>query len=598
MAFNGLATRVRTYKLPDKEKTGNLKRRHSPEIGIYPPNLRGFPKPSPIGPHRENTRSLEKGALPMKVLPLLIKDLLESQQAPSQAGTPPAPSENPISSPERTVQQLPHFQVAIPSENPGASPAEEHILAAIPDVTDPPVAPAGQASGSSIRFGGRLFSPNLSARILLGGGVVLFLIAALPILFRSVQPPEQGNKPASIEGQAASATGSVSTQKTNSAPLEGDISSVSGPSGTGPSAQQTKAEAQPTPTGRQAGTTPPACATQQSAQNKPAQQPGKSTTPPDQGAGTSQLASQSAAGGEKPSERGTPTSAPSSGTPAGQTSSARQTPTSQAPSGSSTRLADTRSQLPSPNAHDSSGGPGNDSFQGGVAPGETLLAGQKTTPSGYAVETRSPTVYYPTSANYSIPPNSHMVYYPSTDGRWYPVLFPPGRPRSSEATYSAAGPSGQAPILGRQEPVPYSGLQPAGGYSPRNQYQEVSRREPLNSGGFGYPNQQDAGSQVLSDRRYSYPSTRGNLYPSGPAGYPPSGSLPQYGPSSGGFPGTSPANSYPPDGGVPSGRFQPFGRSTDNGGFGVQEPGVARFNGTIEKPPIRSAYDGTGSSLY
>jgi len=526
----------------------------------------------------------------MKLFPVLIKELLDKQQTHSDS--------------ERTGlcaispgQEGYCGEVKPEAGFPSPSSEGNLVLAEIPNVTDPPAEPVSEAACSTRRFGGRLFSPNLSARILLGGGVVLFLIAALPMLFRSAQPPEQDDKPATMEGKPVSATRSATPQKIQSDSPKQAVSSASAPSGSGPSAQQAKAEAQPTPTAGQADTT--AQLAQQSAQTNPTQQSGSTKKSPDQGAGTTQLASRTAAGGQKSSERGGKTSPPSPGTPAAALSSVQQTPTAQVPPGNSTQLADIRSQLSGPIAHDAPGGVGNDAFQGGIAAGETPLPGQRSNPSGYSLDTPPPTVYYPTSANYPISPNGQMVYYPSTDGRWYPVVFPPGRPtRSSEATYVSAGAIGQPQVPARQEPVTHPGGPSTGWAWPRNQYQEVSRKDTPYTGGFAYPNQQDLGSQVQNDRRYAYPSTRGDLVPSGPAGYPPSGSLPQHGPSSGGFPGSSPANSYQPDGGVPSGRYQPFGRSTGNASFESQEPGVARFNGTIEKPPIRSAYDGTGSSLY
>jgi|GEM_PF-1877170 len=539
----------------------------------------------------------------MKVFPLLIKDLLETQQATLEAGMAIAPTENPASWPERNThpQQSPQFQVSIPSENPSSSPEANPLVVEIPDVTDPPAVLDGTGEDSSIRLGGRLFSPNLSARILLGGGVVLFLIAALPMFFRTAQPPEHGNNHSTTQGKPVSATGSATPQKIQTDFPNQAVSSASAPSGSGPSAQQAKANAQPTTTGRQTGTTSPAKSAQQSAQSKPAQQSGSTKKPPDQGAGTTQLASRTVAGGQKSSEREGIPSPPSPGPPSGPSSSGQQTPAGQAPSASSTRLADIRSQLPGPNAHDPTGGVGKDAFQGGIAPGETPLPGQTTNPSGYSLDTRPPTVYYPTSANYPIPPNSQMVYYPSTDGRWYPVMFPPGRTtRSSEATYVSAVSAdaiGQPQVLGRQEPVTHPGGPSAGWAWPRNPYQEVSRREPPYTGGFGYPNQQDASYQPPSDRIHFYPSTRMDRVPSGPAGYHTPGPSTQYSAPSGRFPPTTPGNNYQPYGGVPAGQFQPF-RSTGNARFGSQEPGIARFNGTIEKPLIRSAYDGTGSSLY
>lgn len=68
----------------------------------------------------------------------------------------------------------------------------ETVLAQIPDVTTPPEPPAPQ-SGAPQREG-RVLSPGLSARILLGGGLALFLIAAMPFFFGRKDPASSASR--------------------------------------------------------------------------------------------------------------------------------------------------------------------------------------------------------------------------------------------------------------------------------------------------------------------------------------------------------------------------------------------------------------------
>lgn len=423
----------------------------------------------------------------MKLFPVLMKELLDNAQSRGESLTPPV----------------------IPTEANSFPPEPKELLVEIPDVTDPPAGGAILPEQSAHRPAGRLFSQSLSARILLGGGLLLFLIAAMPVLFRSHSPSEDvGSKHPGEGRQPPAPTASEVPQWTTPAQT---AQAPSGTASTGPS-QKT-----PSPTI-------------------------SSTNPPEKAS--------------RPSEQ-----------------ASRQT-------------AQTLNQTPGSNSSARSS------------------AGEPTS-AGNSAGTRDGPSYYPTSINYPYSQNRQLVYYPGTDGRWYPVPFPPGKPPqqnlASENTASPDRNGWENP--NPRTPTPTSASSgypyPRTGYGPSTPYRETSRKEIVEPEST-YPSENDPRWQVRA-RGESMPGA----YPSGyspaarqwnqPGDFSAQSQIP-YGSTA---PTRSMDRQSPWREGVPRtemGGPEPY----DSGNLGqwAEEPGVARFKGTIEKPTVRSAYEGTGSSLY
>jgi hypothetical protein len=77
---------------------------------------------------------------------------------------------------------------------PSAELAEPEVLARFPDLDAP--RSAGQVEGTPRRWRGRLLSPRLSVRLLLGGAILLVLAAVLPFVVGRHKEPEGGTPPA------------------------------------------------------------------------------------------------------------------------------------------------------------------------------------------------------------------------------------------------------------------------------------------------------------------------------------------------------------------------------------------------------------------
>ncbi len=493
----------------------------------------------------------------MKVFPLLIKELLDNQhssQASEAAGA-------------ESLQ-----------ETGRPSGQGEAVLAEIPDVTDPPALPSSEGGKWGWRRGGRLFGPSLSARILLGGGVVLFLIAALPVFFRSEPLPEQHNNSLSSENSPQSVRGDAKNlTKTDQSKPEGAITTSLGssiPLGKPPHQQKTSQQAAT----QKALTTP--STTPRSGSVQP-QSEGNSelTSPKSPSDKVQKTASQIAHSNTAPPSSGqqNPGTSPSSNS------------TASIPSGGAGR------QATQPNPPET--GPRPDQG-GGLGQRNSDLTSQARSREGYFSQTRSPLDYYPTSANYPNFPNSQVVYYPSTDGRWYPVAFPPNRGADLGRSYAPTSFS-----FGREGTVPCGqGTFPSGGPNPsqasgswNHYYEEEVSRRPVPEGAKPPSSYQNPSAFPPAPGR-SASLRREAISPAEP-GYQLGHSNPSYGPYSAQFNAPLPAKLSPSSGGPPN-EFQSINSGISSTPFGVQEPGVARFNGTIEQPPIRSAYDGTGSSLY
>jgi len=91
--------------------------------------------------------------------------------------------------------------------SPGAGPDVPGLLARIPDVAAPGQGSAAEAGPGS--RDGRILSPGLSAKILLGGGLSLLLVALMPFVFGRKQDPEpsSANDAGGAKQQSPAATG-------------------------------------------------------------------------------------------------------------------------------------------------------------------------------------------------------------------------------------------------------------------------------------------------------------------------------------------------------------------------------------------------------
>jgi len=435
----------------------------------------------------------------MKLFPVLIKELLDKEKSRGET--------NPTDVPP-----------------PAALPPLEskEVLAEIPDVTDSPERAESLGGETSPRPGGRLFTPSLSARILLGGGILLFFIAAMPpIFFRSHSPSDHAKSSSAGEGfQPPAPTASEAPKWTD-------------PTRIPPTAAPAASAQQATPS-KTSPSTPPKDAFQQTTQ----------------------------ATGPSPGKGGLPQRQVSGALPA-------QFQEESVPSAASAFQHD-----------------------------EQRIA------SGNFPEPRPSGPYCPTSTNYPHSSNPQMVYYPSTDGNWYPVAFPPGKP-SREAPVDSSGPPAPDRMAGRRslggDSAPYSpsGGYPSTGYGPWNEYREASHREvnvPERDSAYGTDPHLPA--RPNGDRiPRAYPAVQNPPYPQGnpPGSYAPQPQIPHESPG---------ATRYPDRdmswvGNLPRSEFPGAGTASPwSPGLRGEEPGVARFKGTIEKPTVRSAYDGTGSSLY
>lgn len=478
----------------------------------------------------------------MKVFPLLAKELLAGAENPENHSEPVKP-----------VREY-HYP---PSE-------AKDVLAEIPDVTDTPAEEEILGEEASPRSGGRLISPTLSARILLGGGLLLFLIAAMPIVFHLDSPSEEAKSPSTGEGLQAPASRTPES-----------------PQGKGQKPSLTNKQPSPNkvPQGTASEKPTQAPGVQHAAQSKSNPHPRVSPGFEVQKPGTEPLAHRGGSSGGSSQTR------PASG---GKPGGVMPPPDGSAPRGPSGAFPV--------------------GFQEEIfsEAGSSQEWGSEGNPRGNFSENRAGMPYSPTSANYPNTANNQIVYYPSTDGSWYPVVFPPRNSQAQRPTPTQASRipersfSGRSGASGATDRYPSTGYPPSG-YVPSSEYPAASGRE------VGGPS---AGTAYVADRRYApppgweppnrtYPETRtrvgGELAePGGPDLQPemPYGAVPS------------------PGGPVPRGNEPRWNRgssdfSSSSGGFPSQgpggsivEPGVARFQGIIEKPTVRSAYDGTGSSVY
>jgi hypothetical protein len=224
-------------------------------------------------------------------------------------------------------------------------------------------------------------------------------------------------------------------------------------------------------------------------------------------------------------------------------------------------------------------------------------------PSGYP-SNASPTNRYPSSANQpgGYPSNvSPSGGYPSTGN---PANVSPSGGYPSAGNPSNVSPSGGYPSAGNP-----SNVSPSGGYPSAGNPSNVSP-----SGGYpstGYP------SNVSPSGGYPSAGNPANVGPSGgypSTGYPSTGYPSNVGPS-GGYPATGYPSNVSPSGGYPStgypanngnasypGMSGPAVNPTTNGAAGynggMADPATAQFNGGIERPSTPGGYDNARSSLH
>jgi hypothetical protein len=201
-------------------------------------------------------------------------------------------------------------------------------------------------------------------------------------------------------------------------------------------------------------------------------------------------------------------------------------------------------------------------------------------PNGYP-SNASPANRYPSSAN-------QPGGYPSTG---YPANVGPSGGYPSAGNPASVGPSGGYPSTGNPANVGPSGGYPSTGnpanVSPSGGY--PSTGNPANVGpSGGYPS---TGNPANVSPSGGYPSTSG--------GYPSAGNPANVGPS-GGYPSTG----YPSNNGNASypGMSGPVVNPTTNGAAGYNggtaDPATAQFDGGIERPTTPGGYDNARSSLH
>jgi hypothetical protein len=468
---------------------------------------------------------------------------------------------------------------------------------------------------------GRLLGARLSVNVLVGGVLVLLLLALIPFYLMKGTGPAHTESPAPNAPEAARWNGSNSQVSNWPAPLSADSSQAndnssrgnrsSGPNNGGPlgvvSPQDPTAWGSPgaqpsppatipaadgsTPWNGQTPRTPAADAAGPWGGNRNASwsnPPNMGDTAADRGA--------TAWGDPSQSVMAVPQAVPANdpNRPVGP-----MMPTAPPVHGGvyeAARPAPAYQNSPSePNAYtaDARGGPAAAPWGAGPATGPSSYL-----PSGYPNNANRPSGN-PNSGN--SPGVNPSGVNPSSG---YPPGGYPNNGYPNSANPSSANPSSANPTSGY----------PAGGY-PNNGYPSSGYPNNTNSSG-GYPNRvnppsanPNSGYPPSVNPNGSYPN---NVNPTGsypPSSYPnnvnPGGGYPSSVNPGGGYPSTSyPSSNYPSNNAnVPSpGASGPAVNPTTNGAAGyyggTADPASARFNGGIERPTIPGSYDNAQSSLH
>lgn len=454
----------------------------------------------------------------MKVFPLLIKELLEKKASEQQTASP--------------------AEVSSPKGEDRYNSAD--LLAVIPEVSDPPISSDPLDPSSSKCLGGttRLFSPSLSARILLAGGVLLFLIAAVPGLFRSPR------------------TGESESPK-QSAPSERSSSTVSNLSPFIPAPSSSSKRIRPTAPGSSGGSV--------------THVEGKAGACP---------AKTSSQGGKTPSFRKASESLAQAGEPKKKVSQA-DAPDSGRQAGGAETLAEASSQNP-PSSLSAAEWKASEGFSPSVQKRFPEQTGGQPARVGM-FDSQASGVGYPTTSLHL--GGQPLVYYPGTDGRWYPVAFPPRRPVPQMA---ACAWRREHRIAHRELPPRDSGPEGwSSGGGVGTQYSAAFSKERGSFQTSGWDERRAAGGARKAASPAGPPTAIGSY-----SGWAQRGS-PSYP-----VPASSRSGDWAPSeaGAGASGRAG-FDAPTYDLPIAGEEPGVARLKGTVELP-VRSAYEGTGSSLY
>jgi len=212
--------------------------------------------------------------------------------------------------------------------------------------------------------------------------------------------------------------------------------------------------------------------------------------------------------------------------------------------------------------------------------------GWRTNPSG--TERPSPTGAYPADPNAAYRPAPSSVY-PSDAASGsaagprtvYPAA-PTGVYPAAPASVYPAAPTGVYPAAPASVyPAAPTGPHPT---APSGTYRGIPSTGYPADPNAAYPSTPAAARAYQADPNAAYPSTSGPGYSADPNG----ANRPAY---QGGYPANG-YNTAPPNPSAPAA-----------GGYGpaspYEEPGVARFEGGIQKPPARNSYyDSTRSSVY